>query len=273
MNPDERMPLTALVPELPGQPLELFDGVSAIRIALIDRNGVNRLSDVWDEAGVYLLLDPVSLDGTWGVYVGMAAAGLKTRVRQQIKGKESWNRAMLIRRDTTHGFNSAHVGWLEGYIHQLLMASALARPSNKLIPSDESLAVYEQHALLTCATGVIRSLRLFGYEPAAAADISDAAVSTRTKRQLSSTTFADLLAAGFVVADETLTSLNGIWPATATVRVAGEIEYDGRRYTSPSAAGSAVKKGGATNGWEFWGVQRDGSLVPISVIRARHDIR
>ena len=265
------MPLLALVPELPGQPLEVFDEVSAIQIALVDRDGVGQLTDAWDKAGVYLLLDAVSDDGTWGVYVGKAAAGLKNRVKQHVVGKSSWNRAVLVRRDTMHGFNSAHVGWLEGHIHQLLTASALAKPSNKMVPSDDSLADYDLHSLQMCATGVMRTLRLLGYEPAAAGDIEDAAQHIRGKKQMSSTKLIQLVGAGLLIPGEELTSLNGLWPAKATLTESGKVLFDGVPYDSPSSAGSAAKGGGATNGWEFWGMTRNGQTVPLSVVRAEYD--
>lgn len=268
---DERMPLTALVPELPGQPLEIFDDVSAIHIALVDRDGVSRLGGVWDNAGVYLLLDPIASGGTWGVYVGKAAAGLKSRVRHHISGKDSWNRAVLVRRDTTHGFNSAHVGWLEGHLHQLLTASALARPSNKVAPSDESLAAHEQHALMACATGVIRTLRLLGFEPAAESELDGSATGNHGKRQMSTTTLPDLMTAGRVKVGEELVSLNSLWPASAKVAPDGQVIFDGTTFTSLSSAASAAKKGGAANGWEFWGVRRDSGLVPLAVFRSEFD--
>lgn len=264
------MPLLALVPELPGQTLEVFDEVSAVQIALVDRDAIGQLNSEWDKAGIYLLLDPVATDGTWGVYVGKAPAGLKSRVKQQVIGKDSWNRAVLVRRDTSHGFNSAHVGWLEGHIHQLLTASALATPSNKLIPSDDSLAEWDLHALQMCATGVMRTLRLLGYEPAAPEDVQDAQPSYG-KKHTSSTKLVDLIGAGLLKPDEELTSLNSLWPATAKVTESGKVHFNGEPYDYPSSAGSAVKGGGAVNGWEFWGVSRDEGLIPLSVIRAQYD--
>ena len=51
----------------------------------------------------------------------------------------------------------------------------------------------------------------------------------------------------------------------------GEIIYNGERFSSPSAAASAVRQGGAANGWAFWGVIRDGQPVPLAVLRAELD--
>ena len=159
--------------------------------------------------------------------------GLKSRVKQHVAGKDSWNRAVLVRRDTTHGFNSAHVGWLEGHIYQLLTASASAAPSNIVTPSDESLAEYELHALQMSATGVMRTLRLLGYEPAAPEDVEDAHLSYG-KKHTSSTKLVELIRAGLLSPDEELTSLNSLWPATAMVTESGKVVFNGESYDLPS---------------------------------------
>lgn len=54
----------------------------------------------------------------------------------------------------------------------------------------------------------------------------------------------------------------------ATVFTSGTIKFDGHLYNSPSAAGKAVRKGKATNGWTFWKTKnKDGELVPLATLR------
>jgi hypothetical protein len=255
------------VPEGPGEAIELIDSKDALRIAFAHRDFVSRLADKWDTTGIYLLLDPVSGDGTWGVYVGKAA-NLRSRVKQHLKEKLSWNRAVLVMSDRTERFHSAETGWLEGNVHNLLAHSYYGQPSNKVNPSDDSIPVWDQPRLWGVVEGVAHTLRLLGYETAEESELVGAVRAPRPKHNLSSTTVADLFNAGLLSAGERLVSLNGQWPASAEVLEGGTIGYGGRSYSSPSAAASAVRDGGAANGWTFWGVTRDGQAVPLAILRA-----
>ena len=54
-----------------------------------------------------------------------------------------------------------------------------------------------------------------------------------------------------------------------TVFTTGTVKYDGQLYNSPSAAGCAVRKGKATNGWTFWKFKnKRGELVPLASLRS-----
>ena len=263
----ELVPLTALVPEAPGDAIELIDSKDALRIAFVHRDFVGRLADKWDTTGVYLLLDPVAQDGSWGVYVGKAS-NLRTRIKQHLKEKVTWNRAVLVISDRTERFHSAETGWQEGNVHNLLAHSYYGQPSNKVNPSDDSIAVWDQPRLWGVVEGVVHTLRLLGYETAEESELADAVKVPRARHNISSTTMGDLLRAGLLHSGERLVSLNGQWPATAAVEGDGQINYTNQFYTSPSAAASAVREGGAANGWTFWGVTRDGQTVPLAVLRA-----
>lgn len=50
----------------------------------------------------------------------------------------------------------------------------------------------------------------------------------------------------------------------------GVLTVDGQRFATPSAAGSYVRGGKATNGWAFWAVERDRTTVPLATVRARY---
>lgn len=63
-----------------------------------------------------------------------------------------------------------------------------------------------------------------------------------------------LIEAGFLAAGDTLVANHRDFKGKeATLTADGAIELDGKRYTSPSAAGHSLRKR-ATNGWYFWSV-------------------
>ncbi|QGN57678.1 DUF262 domain-containing protein [Nostocoides sp. HKS02] len=62
-----------------------------------------------------------------------------------------------------------------------------------------------------------------------------------------------LFAAGLLQPGTVLRPRPGQWEALeATVTSAGQIEFGGRSYATPSSAGYHMKGGKATNGWTFW---------------------
>ncbi len=60
---------------------------------------------------------------------------------------------------------------------------------------------------------------------------------------------------------------------TVEAEADGKLAYvvDGKRYKSPSSAGSAVMGGSACNGWRFWSVEgaTDGADVPVTAPQER----
>lgn len=84
---------------------------------------------------------------------------------QHVAKKDHWRRGLLIRRDTTFGFNSAQVAWLEGRIYDLLDAAGDARLHNGNRPSDETLPAHERLVLEASVAPIRRVLRLIGYDP------------------------------------------------------------------------------------------------------------
>jgi hypothetical protein len=55
----------------------------------------------------------------------------------------------------------------------------------------------------------------------------------------------------------------------AILRKDGQIRYNGVNYKTPSAAGSALRDGRATNGWQFWHYERaPGDWVPLAKMRS-----
>lgn len=269
----DALPVTALLASEPGVPVEVFDGNAALRMAIVDRQSVGALDESWEAPGIYLLLDPVALDGYYGAYVGKAPAGLRGRLRQHAsrRGKDHWARALLVVRDTTHGWHSAQVGWLEGRLYDLLDGATFAGLSNGNRPQDETLPAYERAALEAAVEPIAAVLRLLGCSPDTFdEDSPDQSTPPDAGKTHYGVTVRDLLAAGEVTVGERLTSTRPSAPGTAVVRSDGSLTVDGQPFSSPSAAGAHLRDGKATNGWSFWAAERDGTTVPLATIRARY---
>ncbi|SDM10742.1 hypothetical protein SAMN05660642_01686 [Geodermatophilus siccatus] len=266
----DQLPLSVLLPDGPAAPALIYDTTAALAMAVVDRGAVAGVTGDWDVPGVYVLLDRHDADGTWGCYVGKAPGGVRTRLGQHLKGKDHWSRALLIRRDATFGFNSAHVGWLEGRLYDLLDAAADTRLHNANRPSDETLPPYERAALESIVPPIRRVLRLLGYDTETPDDqLTIRPVIKARSNRFYGITAKQLLDAGLLTPGETLTSTNGVFPATAVLCADGAVEYDGTPYPSPSKAASEAKGGLAANGWDFWAVERSTGRVPLATLRAR----
>lgn len=164
------LPVTALLPGSLVEPIVIYDSLTALRMAVVERAGAHLLGSEWDIPGDYILLDPVDGDGNYGAYVGQAPAGLRSRLGSHLRTKDHWRRALLITKDTTFGFHSAHAGWLEGRLWQLLNDAEHAELHNGNRPKDETLPPYERTALEACA------------RPSAGSCASSAAASTARAR-------------------------------------------------------------------------------------------
>jgi hypothetical protein len=267
----DTLPLTALVPEARGGLIEIYDQHAALKLTVVEREGARLVDEEWDVPGTYILLDRPDEDGVWGAYVGKAPSGVRNRLGAHIRNKDHWYRAVLIRRDTTHGFNSAQVGWLEGRMYDLLAAAENAVLHNGNRPSDETLPAYDRQMLELAILPVTRVLRLLAHDPASADDVAEIGGSA-PKRPRTSRFYGigleEIIRAGLLAAGTKLVSVNGSWPASAVVSKNERIEYQGKEYSSPSTAAGVVR-GGAANGWDFWAVETDTGRVTLATLRQR----
>ena len=261
----DSLTVTVLVPENAASPIVVFDDNAALKAAIVERGTARHLTDEWNVAGLYILVDRCDADGGWGVYVGKAPSGIRDRIKSHLRHKDTWYRALLVRRDTTHGFNSAQIGWLEGRLYDLLKASDGARLSNKVRPGDETLAPYDRHALEMVLVSVQRLMRLLGHDPSSGDD-TDTEAGTVSSRHYG-VKLAQLVDAGLIEAGDVLVSTNGAWPARARITSDARIAMDDEFYETPSGAACAVKNGPA-NGWDFWARQTPTGSVPLSTLRA-----
>ncbi|WP_029212996.1 hypothetical protein [Arsenicicoccus bolidensis] len=268
---DTALPITTLLPDSAAEPVVLFDQHAALRFAIVERDHALRISaEEWDRPGVYILLDPPSGDGSWGCYVGKAPAGIRTRLRDHLRNKDHWRRAVLVQRDTTFGFNSAQVAWLEGRLYDLLDAAEDARPHNGNRPSDETLPPFERASLENAVLPISRILRLIGYDPATADDSGTVSTTTKSSRtsRFYGITLKNVLDAGYLTPGASVVSTNSVWPATGVINADGSITVNGTSHPTPSAAAGAVK-GGAANGWDFWAVEDAAGKTTLATLRAR----
>jgi hypothetical protein len=266
----DALTMTVLASLDPGTPAIVFDSNAALRLAVIDRRSLGGLDATWDQPGVYLLLGPLSEDGSFVAYVGKASAGLRARMGEHAgkRGREWWTRALLVVRDTTHGWHSGQVGWLEGRLFDLLDGASLARMDNTQRPKDESVPAYDRAPLEAVVEPVAAMLRLLGYAPDALAEEAVTSSSARRARTTYTLTVADLLNQGDLREGDRLFTTRSTLPGEAIVNADGTITMGSTQYPTLSAAGAALR-GGAVNGWELWAVERDGARVPLAAIRAR----
>lgn len=278
MHLDDALPVTVLLPESSSDPIVIYDAHAALRVAIVERDAVRNLSALWDQPGVYILLDPRNANGTWGAYVGKAPSGVKNRVTAHVRGKDHWNRAVLILRDTTHGFNSAQAGWLEGRIYDLLNSAADAWLHNEVRPGDGTLPAFEHLTLEATIRPIGRILRLVGHDAQPVeepqilatptpAPVGDTARGNRTS-EYSGFTVGDLLVAGVIQDGQELVPMSPAWHTVAVV-TNGRIVVNGKKHSHLSAAGRAVNGGVSINGWSFWAVNTPNGKVPLAVLRAK----
>ncbi|MFA1549224.1 hypothetical protein [Actinomadura chokoriensis] len=265
-----------VIPGSAQAPIDVYIDHVALRVAIVERVGTRSLGSDWDVPGVYALLDPASSDGTWGVYVGKAPAGIKSRLSDHLSGKDHWSRAVLLRRDTSYGFHSAQVGWLEGRLYDLLHAVPEARLHNLRRPVDETLPPHDRQMLENCVVPFVRVLRLLGYDATTSNAMPEPPLprprvpsdSGRRVRRKIHGTVPDLLLAGLLEAQAKLVSTSRAHPAEAIILPDGRIEHDGRLFGSPSGAADYVTKG-SENGWTFWAVETDTGTITLDSLRKR----
>ena len=269
------LPLTVLVGDPAVGGSDLFDKASALHFTVVDRHQAASVeAQLWSgQPGVYMLLDRADpTSGQWGVYVGKAPAGVKERLREHVRSKDHWYRAVLVRSDTTHGWNSAEVGWLEGRLYDLMEAAENTTLRNGNRPQDETLPAFTRNALERAVLPISRVLALIGHDPSPANPDEPPPGNAKPKRARRHTHFGVTLAQvmeGGGLKPGPLVSTNGAWPAQATLNADATITVNGKTYASPSTAATSVK-GGSANGWDFWATPGEPRNVTLATYRKRY---
>jgi len=265
----ERNSFVVRVAQSPGEVIEILDRSRALRLAVVERESSSRLSGEWVTSGVYVLLWPFDKNECFKCYVGKG--NVKERLVQHRINRSGWIRAIAVSSNQRDGFDSAEIGWLEGQIHSQIQNSSRGEVENIQEPGDESVPPYNKPHLLSVVRGVEQVMRLLGYELANEVEIEESKTRKRKTSTIGPVGVADLLAANLLLDGDNLVSTNGQWPAKARIEAPDAIVYNGIRYSTPSAAGVAVRDGGSTNGWTFWAVIRSGQVIPLAVLRGEYE--
>ena len=242
---------------------------AALKVAVVERPQVKDLGEEWADAGVYLLLDRPSPDGSWGAYVGKSAAagGVRNRLQHHERdaNKSSWYRAVVV----CGGWDEAEVAWLEGQVYRALRGLAGVSLSNTQEPGSGRLSQHRQMPLLTVSVVLTGALALIGHPTANGNSQPEpppgpgpgGGLFRRVK-------LADLLQAGLLTSGDKLVALDQRWPGEGVVTAEGWIDVAGEAYWSPSGAAKALSGRKAEAGWDFWAVESaDGPT--LNELRAR----
>lgn len=242
----------------------------ALRVAYFDRQHWASLpSNDWDAPGVYVLM---TSDGSNRVYVGQARK-LRSRLQQHNnKEKLPWRRGLAVKRDTTAGFNTAEIGYLEGRIAAELNALPQITVIEGQTSGDETLPKHMMISLDAFVKSILGALRLAGLDisrsnpQTEAEDEAPAITSNSSTRPSKVVTVADLVSSGLLQAGHALFLNQAGREAEGSVTADGEIIVRGVSYKSPSGAAKIVLDGQASNGWARWKVGSP-SGSPLDALR------
>lgn len=250
------IPVNVQIPSAATAPVVADFVAHALRVAIVNRRDAGRLpADDWAVPGIYVLLTD---DGSRRLYVGQAVDLRKRLLQHRSKPRLAWTRAVVIKRDTSHGFNSAEIGYLEGRV----AAEAAAIPGVTVVEGkrdqDTTLPPHMLLSLDDLLDSILAALRLAGVDTHKEADEPEskasAGASTRKRPTAKAGTVADLLAAGLLRAGAELHLSQGGRTATGTVTTAGEVIVAGVAYASPSKAAQQALGLQSSNGWTTWHV-------------------
>lgn len=226
----------------------------ALRIAYVDL--ANLPAADWEDPGIYVLLTG---DGSGSVYVGQARR-LRTRLQQHnTNPKLPWVRAMAVKRDTTDGFNTAEIGYLEGRVSAELSALANINVIEGQRSGDDTLPKHLMLSLDSFVKSILAALRIAGLNLArikadSEEDETTETVNGRNTRVSFAVKFEELVSGGLIRAGQTLYLQQGNKQGEGTVTADGEIIVEGVSYKSPSAAAASALELQSANGWTTWHV-------------------
>jgi hypothetical protein len=248
------IPVNVQIPSSATAPVVADFMEHALRVAYVNRRDLASLeSSEWGVPGIYVLLTE---DGSRQVYVGQAVDLRKRLLQHRSKEKLLWTRAVVIKRDTSHAFNSADIGYLEGRV----AAEVDAIPGVVVVEGKRDLdTTLPPHMLLSLdglLGSVLAALRLAGVDTHKEADEPESAPKTSRRKAPTAKlgTVADLLANGLLRAGAQLHLSQGGRTATASVTTAGEVIVAGVAYNSVSRAAAAALGLQSSNGWTTWHV-------------------
>ncbi|MEJ9079321.1 excinuclease ABC subunit C [Gordonia malaquae] len=247
----------------------------ALRVGYFHRRDWQNLpTDDWNVPGVYVLM---TTDGSGIVYVGKSVK-LRGRISTHNSDPQiDWRRALVVKRDTSHGFTSADVGYLEGRLAAELDAIPGITVHRGKEDRDDTLPRHMELSLDELLGSILSAVRLAGLDVHKPADLpddedteepADAAADTSVatdnaswrRRRTKKAKLPELVAAGLISAGTELHLSQGGTTATGTVSTQGEIVVAGVAYSSVSKAAQTALNSGrdqtahvlSSNGWITW---------------------
>lgn len=246
----------------------------ALRVGYFHRRDWQNLpADDWNVPGVYVLL---TTDGSGIVYVGKSVK-LRGRISTHNSDPQiDWQRALVVKRDTSHGFTSADVGYLEGRLAAELAAIPGITVHRGKEDRDDTLPRHMELSLDELLGSILSAARLAGLDVHKPADLPEddeiaeepiadsvsqpATPAVRRRRQRKKAKLPELVAAGLISAGTELHLNQGGTTATGTVSTQGEIVVDGVAYNSVSTAAQTALNNAreetahvlSSNGWTTW---------------------
>lgn len=235
--------------------------VHALKVAILPRDGVSALPAEWESPGVYALLGAITPGTKTEIYVGKAV-GLRSRLlNHHRKPKLGWWRAIAVIRDTTNGFNSAEIGYLEGRLARQVASLPGAELRADRFDLDTTLPDHLLIQLDAFISTILAALRLAGLDTRPEPDEdTPEQPGVRTYTPVPGSV-VDLLSAGLLEAGATLTAARGGRSAAATVTASGDLLVDGVSYASPSTAAAKGLGVQSANGWKTWRLAGDGPFL------------
>lgn len=249
------------IPARPDAPLRVDFDLHALHMELVGRDAVSDLdARVWDAAGIYVLVGTIGYGQPTEVRVGQSTR-LRSRLGEHVRSPPiAWWRALAVIRDTTVGFNSAQIRYIEGALADELRA----RPGVTLFEgqrdADTTLPAYERAALDAFVQTILEALKLVGLSlssPADAGPVEEEVVRPGGKFTRIGGSISDLLAAGILSAGDELETRQRSRESGETrviraeVLASGQLRVGGVAYASPSTA-LARELGITANGWKGW---------------------
>jgi len=246
----------------------------ALRVGYFHRRDWQNLpADDWNVPGVYVLM---TTDGSGIVYVGKSVK-LRGRISTHNSDPQiDWQRALVVKRDTSHGFTSADVGYLEGRLAAELAAIPGITVHRGKEDRDDTLPRHMELSLDELLGSILSAARLAGLDVHKPADLPEddeiaeepitdsvsqpATPAVRKRRQRKKAKLPELVAAGLISAGTELHLNQGGTTATGTVSTQGEIVVDGVAYNSVSTAAQTALNNAreetahvlSSNGWTTW---------------------
>ena len=283
-----------VMPPIGSDGVVIIDNIHAIRAAVVFRGAAGVLAEQdWDVPGVYVLVGRVADTGEWQAYVGKTSK-LLTRIKQHDNADFDWCRALLVKRDTLDGFNTAETGCLEGLLYDRLEQAHDVLLVNRHRPRDDSLPPRKREALSALVSPVERVLFLIGYDLSVeqrsgrspldhSPEQADAASPQTAKpgRGAKKVKLLDLVSAGYLSPGTTLISTFKQWtPEKFTGDGKAEVASDGTLTVPGVGSGYSPSKAQYVSlrhsederkiytSWYHW--QLDGSSDRLSDVRFRY---